>query len=102
MKICKNCKSEVPDAFDVCWNCGNNFNTGEIEKFTDYSETQNENIIEVNCLRCNVPMKFEGSTSFHEGFNWGILGEIGHLFTSTKSFNVFSCPNCNKIEFFKQ
>lgn len=101
MKICKNCNSEVPDAFDLCWNCGFNFKKGEVEKFTDNSQSHIEDIVEMDCLRCKIPMKYEGNTSFYEGFNWGLFGEIGHLFTSTKSFKIYSCPDCNKIEFFK-
>ncbi len=37
MWICKKCKSEVEDNFDVCWNCGNN-EKGTIISYPDEKE----------------------------------------------------------------
>jgi hypothetical protein len=54
----------------------------------------------VDCLRCDVPLKFAGEKRFHEGTHWGAIGELGHLFEKTETFQVFVCPRCGHVEFF--
>ena len=100
MKNCENCKAEVPDEFDLCWKCGYNFETKEIEVFSKPAKEKVVNEIDLNCLRCDNKMLFEGTVNFHKGFNWGLFGDLGHLFTGKKSMNVYCCPNCNKLEFY--
>lgn len=43
MKICPNCKSEVEDNFDICWNCQFSFFDNEV---------LNENDFELVCPAC--------------------------------------------------
>ena len=52
------------------------------------------------CARCQKSLEFVGSKRFHEGTNWGILGELGELFVKRERFDVYVCPRCGKVEFF--
>jgi hypothetical protein len=53
-----------------------------------------------DCLRCDVRLRYVGEKSFREGTNWGVLGEIGHLFEQRSSFDVYVCPQCGHVDFF--
>jgi hypothetical protein len=52
------------------------------------------------CLRCDVALEYRGTRRFHEGTHWGALGEIGHLFEKSESFDVYVCPNCGHVDLF--
>ena len=52
------------------------------------------------CLRCEVRLRYVGEKSFREGTNWGVIGEIGHLFEKRSSFDVYVCPQCGHVDFF--
>lgn len=52
------------------------------------------------CVRCHVELQFLGTKSFHEGTHWGVLGEIGHLFEKSESFDVYVCPRCGHVDLF--
>lgn len=54
----------------------------------------------VDCLRCNSPMDYLGTKRFHEGANWGVLGELGEWFVKKESFDLYVCPRCGKVELF--
>jgi hypothetical protein len=54
----------------------------------------------LNCPRCDVPLDFAGTRRFHEGANWGILGEVGEIFVKRERFDVYVCPRCGRVEFF--
>lgn len=103
MKQCPECHEEVPEQFEICWNCSYSFVSKKIEGFisekvefkSDWTAPK-----KLNCLRCKTTMKFEDTIKLHEGNNWGFIGDIGHLFTNKKSFDIYVCPNCDKIEFF--
>ena len=41
------------------------------------------------CPKCNS-----------EGRRYGFLGDFFELFVNKKSFDVFTCPKCGKVEFF--
>jgi len=103
MENCPECNKEVPQEFDICWNCSFNFTTREKEGFISENIKYKPEQIKakkLNCLRCKTTMKFEQTIKLHEGTNWGAIGEIGHLFTNKESFDLYLCPNCEKIEFF--
>ncbi len=99
MKNCPNCKSEVPKEYDICWNCNYDFINKKIVQIKILQDDKKE-YRSINCLRCDVPLKFKGAFRFHEGTKWGILGDLGHLFTNRESFELYICPECNKVEFF--
>ena len=52
------------------------------------------------CPRCTTTLDFVGTKRFHEGTRWGVLGEIGELFTNRESFDVYVCPRCGRVELF--
>lgn len=89
MKICPKCQSEVEDNFDTCWNCLYSF---EVNQVVETKEPQ-PGTRELDCLRCNVQMRYSGNFRFHEGFLTGV-------FTNKETFDLYVCPACGKVEFF--
>ena len=103
MKSCPKCKEEVPKEYGICWNCSYNFISKQVEGFVSEKikfESDRIDPKRLNCLRCRTTMRFEETIKLHEGSNWGIIGNLGHLLTNKKSFDIYLCPNCDKIEFF--
>ncbi len=99
MKNCPNCKAEILENFEICWNC--NFSLKE-NKIIDFKEESFEglNKREIDCLRCKIPMVYSGEYKFHEGTRIGALGSLFELFVNRESFDLYLCPKCGKIEFF--
>ena len=54
----------------------------------------------MNCPRCETPTQYVGTKKFHEGTRWGVLGEIGELFTNREHFDVYVCQRCGRVELF--
>lgn len=54
----------------------------------------------VECVRCNQSMNYVGTKSFHQGTNWGLLGELGELFVGRERLDMYVCERCGKVEFF--
>jgi len=54
----------------------------------------------MNCPRCETRLNYVGTKRFHEGTRWGVLGDIGELFTNRESFDVYVCPRCGRVELF--
>lgn len=100
MKDCPNCHEEVEENFELCWNCNYSFADNEVVMFED-AELNLSNERNIKCLRCpNEKMKFAGTYNFHEGTNFGVLGNLLELFNNKESFELYICPNCGKVEFF--
>jgi hypothetical protein len=114
---CWNCQYHFNDATEsaalitVCPNCEKEFKT-----YIDYLDHEDKcpknNYVDfpkdnpelqgtkkVDCLRCNVQLDYQGNFKFHEGTRIGALGDLFELFTNRESFDLYSCPNCGKIEF---
>lgn len=102
MKNCPNCKSEMPNEHDVCWKCNYDILSKKVLPHSEIVKTNTEGkvLLNIDCLRCNVPLVHQGSRKFHEGSSWGAIGDLGHLFTNKESFDLYICPSCSKIEFF--
>ncbi len=96
MKICPNCSAEVEDSFDLCWSCMYSFSDKQVVNIED-DEPQNRSL---KCLRCNTAMEFAGNSRFHEGTQYGVLGNLFELFENRQSFDLYACPGCGKVEFF--
>lgn len=109
------CREELEDSFDVCWNCGTSKEGVEDPEFrkaddvlpepeetapqaSDLPEEREKNPI--NCVRCNRKLDYMGTKAFHEGRRWGALGDIGELFVNKETFDVYCCPRCGRVEFF--
>ena len=96
MKTCPNCQAEVENNFNLCWKCNYSFTE---EKVVDIFEEQAGDR-EIDCLRCEIPMKFGGNFDFHEGPLFGALGGIFAAMLNRESFDLYLCPKCGKVEFF--
>ena len=54
----------------------------------------------IKCLRCQADLEHLGTKRFHEGRNWGVLGELGELFVKRDQFDAYVCRRCGKLELF--
>jgi hypothetical protein len=54
----------------------------------------------LKCLRCSHDLEHLGTKRFHEGTNWGLLGEIGEIFVKREQFDVYACGRCGHVELF--
>ena len=97
MKNCPNCKAEVEDVFELCWNCNYSFTAKEIVNIKEIARAGDR---ELECLRCGTPMMFTKTYKFHEGARTGIWGAIGELAVNRETFDLYLCPRCGKVEFF--
>ncbi|MFB6340107.1 hypothetical protein ACE1ET_00210 [Saccharicrinis sp. FJH62] len=96
MKNCPNCNAELEDNFNLCWNCNYSLTDEEIIPEEEFDEGHRN----LNCLRCDVKMKYSGVYKFHEGFNTGVLGGLFELLVNKESFELYLCLKCGKVEFF--
>ena len=96
MKTCPNCKVEVENNFNLCWKCNYSFTENKVvEIFEEKAGSR-----KIDCLRCEIPMKFGGNFDFFEGSLVGALGGIFAALTNRESFDLYVCPKCGKVEFF--
>ena len=54
----------------------------------------------LQCPRCARALDYVGRKKFHEGTNWGLLGEVGEFFVKREHFDVYVCPRCGRVEMF--
>ena len=125
---CVKCREEVEDSFEVCWNCGTSREgiedptfqkaedvapAPEAEQFVPApeaarfaaAENQPEDEAEkapLHCLRCETKLDYVGAKSFHEGMQWGVLGNLAELFVNREHFDIYCCPKCGHVEFFME
>ena len=95
---CPNCNAEIESGFEICWKCQYNFVSKKIEMPVGLA--QNQYYTSLNCLRCDLPMVFAGTRKIQERIHWTTIGNVLELLTNTDSFDLFVCPQCNKVEFF--
>ena len=91
---CPKCGERNENNFDACWKCGTSVDGVEDPEFGKPVRSG------VSCLRCRTSLERVGTKTFHEGINWGILGELGELFVKRATFDVYHCPDCGHVEFF--
>ena len=78
VKICPNCRAEVIDNFQLCWNCNYSFIENRIVEIAEQDQLKRQ----ITCLRCKgVPMRFSGNYKFHEGSLLGAVGKRNRQFT---------------------
>jgi Zn finger protein HypA/HybF involved in hydrogenase expression len=98
MKNCPNCNIELGDSIEICWNCGHSMTENKIVNFEEKSVSYKKDI---KCLRCGtVRMSYSGNYKFHEGKRLGVFGDFFELFVNKKSFDIYVCPKCGKMEFY--
>lgn len=116
MWICGKCGESVEENFDACWKCGTSWDgvadpdfkgapvaaeIAPIAASTDIApDAAPSGIDPITCGRCYEPLEYVGRKRFHEGTNWGVLGELGELFVKRQHFDVYVCPRCGRVEFF--
>jgi len=110
MWLCSKCGESVEDSFDVCWKCGTSWDGVANPKFQDETARVQEpapvvpvapaTANPISCLRCKGTLQHAGTRRFHEGTNWGVLGELGEFFVKRERFDVYACPQCGHVEFF--
>ena len=97
VKICPNCRAEVIDNFQLCWNCNYSFIENRFVEIAEQDQLKRQ----ITCLRCKgVPMRFSGNYKFHEGSRLGAMGNLFELFVNKETFDLYVCPKCGKVEFF--
>ena len=94
--ICPNCNNETSSTFRFCTHC--QYDLQEVT-LKDKGETPSE-IRNIECLRCKVPMEFQGNYKFHEGTRYGAIGNMFELLVNRASYDLYFCPECGKVEFF--
>jgi len=107
MWTCGRCGESVEDSFSACWKCGTSSegvpNPGfrPVDQPTGIArEPLSKDADPLACPRCSCALEYVGRKRFHEGTNWGALGEIGELFVKREHFDVYVCPRCGRVEFF--
>ena len=107
MWTCSKCGESVDDSLNTCWKCGTSSEGVEDPAFHSVLERPGSAVRAepiatnpVSCPRCNRMLEYVGRKRFHEGTNWGFLGEIGELFVKREHFDVYVCPRCGRVEFF--
>lgn len=98
MKTCPHCHEEVEDSFEICWNCNYSFPDEQIIALP--SEGDEVEKRDIDCLRCDVRMRYAGEYKFHEGSKVGVFGNLFELFQNREAFDLYVCPQCGKVEFF--
>ena len=53
------------------------------------------------CLRCGAKMHFIKREKFQLGEAGWILGDLPHLNKGAMELEIYSCPDCGKVEFFQ-
>jgi hypothetical protein len=110
--ICPECRAEYRSGFTRCADC----DIPLVEKIEDLKEDPESPLSmdadaaepdevqpifnPITCPRCEQDLEYAGTKRFHEGTNWGILGELGELFVKSERLDVYVCPNCGRVEFF--
>lgn len=101
---CPRCHEAVDASFDACWKCGTTKGGDLDPSFTPVPDAHvSSSSPEPNpiaCVRCERLLDYVGRKRFHEGTNWGALGELGELFVKREHFDVYVCPRCGRVELF--
>ena len=56
---------------------------------------------EVNCLRCGNKMKYLMTEKIQLGQTGWILGDLPNLVAGSLEADIYTCPQCGKIELFQ-
>ena len=54
----------------------------------------------MNCLRCGTKMEYAKRTKLQLGEAGWILNDLPHLIHGAMDVDIYSCPDCGKLEFF--
>lgn len=104
---CLNCREEVEERFDACWNCEAD-RRGRLPaiRSLDRAPTATARFLSEKhrskrCLRCNITLKYAGTKEFDEGMRLDTFGLFfGELFANKTRLEMYLCPTCLRVEFF--
>lgn len=54
----------------------------------------------INCLRCDIPMRYIRTEKLQLGQTGWLLGDLPNLLAGALEVELYTCPNCGKLEFF--
>jgi predicted RNA-binding Zn-ribbon protein involved in translation (DUF1610 family) len=105
---CTSCGEEVEDNFEACWNCqttkggrrSGNSTAPASDEDDQLRALVNRKHKPMACLRCGRILQHTGTRKFHEGPNFGVLGDFGELLVSQQGLEMYVCPECGHVEFF--
>ena len=101
---CRRCHEAVDESFDACWKCGATRAGDSDPSFAPVPDAHVSGASPepnpITCVRCERSLDYVGRKRFHEGTNWGALGELGELFVKREHFDVYVCPRCGRVELF--
>ena len=55
----------------------------------------------LHCLRCAVPMRYLTTEKIQLGQTGWLLGGLPNLLAGALEAEIFCCPRCGKLEFFR-
>lgn len=55
----------------------------------------------MNCLRCDTAMQDLGLQEFQLGSHSLLFGDLGNILAGSFTAQLYVCPKCGKIEFFR-
>lgn len=55
---------------------------------------------EIKCLRCDASMRYIKREKLQLGQTGWILGDLPNLISGAMEVDIYSCPDCGKVEFF--
>ncbi len=55
----------------------------------------------LDCLRCGTSMDCLGREKLQLGEAGLILGDLPHLFAGALELEIYGCPDCGKVEFYR-
>lgn len=94
--VCPSCQNEIDPALKFCPYCKH-----DLTSCSEFNHNlSGKSALQIDCLRCHVPMSFGGNKKFHEGPKLGAMGDLLELFENRESFDMYYCSKCGKIEFF--
>ena len=56
----------------------------------------------LNCLRCQEPMRFLAHEQIQLGKTGWLLGDLPNLLSGALETDIYICPRCRKLEFYAE
>jgi hypothetical protein len=104
---CLNCREEVEERFDACWNCeadrrGRLPTIRSLDRVpTATAKFYSEKHRPKRCLRCNITMRYAGAKDLDDGPKLDVFSLLfGELFANKTILEMYLCPSCFRVEFF--
>ena len=95
ISICPKCNMEVKSYLHSCPFC--HYDLRESISNDEIEPNENKH---VDCIRCKIALDYHGNFTFNENTRSGSLGNLLEVFINKESIDIYSCPECGKIEFY--